>query len=1027
MAATSRIGVDNFAVPQLRQLILNVLRSLIRLSADSISYGENVLVNRESTVVPPCINVDEGDEKQPASTNLEGGHQGSGNDTAEHSWPDNDSTMSSEDPDSDARSITPTSDLVAALPTEDGGKTAGSVTIRAITKTNFRRKESRGLGGIMTTTNSTRAKSAGPPPTAQLLQQHGVLAVVEEDHVRLQGQPPLGGQPSPPSPRPIANAKVDDDQSLTPINLKTTAPENPLVENGKVECGTAVPPAQRNNGRAEESGQDDRLILERSHRNNKNDHKVMHGRKIDGEAFHVMMKRQSHLARRVVGGKTSQWDFDKKQVLICWDSNHRLEWINESQIETFANGKERGKRNRTTVLEANLALDQRLWDENAESERRVKLLKESKLWVPVAKELSDKLVRRYGAAPVNAVGPWIYLLQQMMAVTAKACKPILLLPFLKCTANIWAVHAQEIAEGAQSVITNSAQSLPHLVPTPAIAIKDMATAPSKSATTPSTPQRTTNRCQELTPTPSSSDNVASAIDDATTEPAATLLTRSPVTDEDTLVISDKNLVCINDIVGEANSAGELVQPETPFLYPPLGEAHCPEDTWNTESALNVEGGSMPQSTLLCLNATASNLLTIKPATEVADFVSTQQDPLVISDNGVGPRNAIVGGTSSEQKLVLPVTPVINRPLREKGDQEETRCDELVLENGGNFSPLSNIHPHIATASTMVTSTPSAQQDPLDILDNSLGPQNDIAGGTNSERKLVFPETPVINRPLREQGGIDETQCLQLALKDGGGSTASTLPIRSPVTEEDPLVISDNNSFPRCDIACDTNGGGKLVRPESPVFYQPLRELGKTEENQCIALHHMDAIFGSIDKTVSALLDAQAVPEPVGQIRIAGQLLGAFECYTEQEYKECVVSVLHELALPCEITLVYKQSLFVRFIHINDLCVIPRHWETQLQHDDQLFSSYYNLYETLQGTQHRFFQTTVLFKAISSLKRGKLSRQELKLLYEEGKKSPRGDLSDGHHPNAEISASWFVYNRRWSLAHMWLRHHDFGIS
>ena len=121
-AATRRIRVDNFAVPQLRKLILNVFRSLIRLSADSISHWEV--------------------QVQPDSTDEEGRYQGSGNDTAST---EDETSTSDIDSESDAISTTNASDIAAALPTEEVSTTAASVTMRAIaTTTNFRGREARG-------------------------------------------------------------------------------------------------------------------------------------------------------------------------------------------------------------------------------------------------------------------------------------------------------------------------------------------------------------------------------------------------------------------------------------------------------------------------------------------------------------------------------------------------------------------------------------------------------------------------------------------------------------------------------------------------------------------------------------------------------------------------------------------------------------------------------------------------------------------------------------------------------------------
>ena len=70
---------------------------------------------------------------------------------------------------------------------------------------------------------------------------------------------------------------------------------------------------------------------------------VKKGRKIGNKVSRVTMGRQgTHLARRVFGKGTTQWNIAHKQVMIEWDTNHQVEWVNESQIKRCVNKEGKG-------------------------------------------------------------------------------------------------------------------------------------------------------------------------------------------------------------------------------------------------------------------------------------------------------------------------------------------------------------------------------------------------------------------------------------------------------------------------------------------------------------------------------------------------------------------------------------------------------------------------------------------------------------------------------------------------------------
>jgi hypothetical protein len=202
--------------------------------------------------------------------------------------------------------------------------------------------------------------------------------------------------------------------------------------------------------------------------------------------------------------------------------------------------------------------------------------------------------------------------------------------------------------------------------------------------------------------------------------------------------------------------------------------------------------------------------------------------------------------------------------------------------------------------------------------------------------------------------------------------------------------------------------GDPEHSESPLQFRcyPVED-PQEEATKCIAYHHMDKIFSSIDRSVGELWQAQAVPNPTEEVGIAGHLLGASELYSSEEFNASVHQVVEQLSSPGESTRIYNEALVVRFVHLHDLCPIPEEWEPALQQGDRAFFSTYNLEVLIQGSTHRFFQTDKLFKRMSSLNRGKLSREGHRDLFAQKKKSERVCLSDSHHPNVEILGSRIV--------------------
>jgi hypothetical protein len=86
---------------------------------------------------------------------------------------------------------------------------------------------------------------------------------------------------------------------------------------------------------------------------------------ISKRAVHVTLKQQSHMAFLVLGKDACQWNMGDRLVLVCWESNHKLEWVHESQIGQFVDEVVRGKRTCRSVKDGQLALDNRVREANA--------------------------------------------------------------------------------------------------------------------------------------------------------------------------------------------------------------------------------------------------------------------------------------------------------------------------------------------------------------------------------------------------------------------------------------------------------------------------------------------------------------------------------------------------------------------------------------------------------------------------------------------------------------------------------------
>jgi hypothetical protein len=99
---------------------------------------------------------------------------------------------------------------------------------------------------------------------------------------------------------------------------------------------------------------------------------------ISKRAVHVTLEQHSHMAFRVLGKDACQWNMGDRLVLVCWESNHKLDWVRETQIGSYVDEVGRGKRARRSVIDGQLAQDKRVRDANALSAKNMVKKKKGK-------------------------------------------------------------------------------------------------------------------------------------------------------------------------------------------------------------------------------------------------------------------------------------------------------------------------------------------------------------------------------------------------------------------------------------------------------------------------------------------------------------------------------------------------------------------------------------------------------------------------------------------------------------------------
>jgi hypothetical protein len=131
------------------------------------------------------------------------------------------------------------------------------------------------------------------------------------------------------------------------------------------------------------------------------------GALICGRALHIKMKQENHLARRVLGAHTTRsytFNFvEYREVKIYWDSNHKMEWVNESQIGAFVDEEGKGKRCRRTVQEGELAREKRLRAEIAIAEENIMRKKNRFAMKAVVEKLSKLHAETLTKGPNDAM------------------------------------------------------------------------------------------------------------------------------------------------------------------------------------------------------------------------------------------------------------------------------------------------------------------------------------------------------------------------------------------------------------------------------------------------------------------------------------------------------------------------------------------------------------------------------------------------------------------------------------------------
>jgi hypothetical protein len=218
-----------------------------------------------------------------------------------------------------------------------------------------------------------------------------------------------------------------------------------VEENQEMVTGSAVKEsgnmgrksAMQNDGHDEimevPDGFPDGLITGRQQPRSQKNYIICKGKKIGKKLFHVRLKQQTHLARRVLGPQGGRWNIGKREALIYWDSSHRTEWVNESQIGKFVDQEGRGKRTRRTVKEAQFALDKRIREENAISEKNIKRKKNRVAMIPAVEKRVEKLVKVNTQGPSNGAFLWIYSVKQVMDAAEEVGKPGMLYTFIHGT------------------------------------------------------------------------------------------------------------------------------------------------------------------------------------------------------------------------------------------------------------------------------------------------------------------------------------------------------------------------------------------------------------------------------------------------------------------------------------------------------------------------------------------------------------------------------------------------------------------
>jgi hypothetical protein len=212
---------------------------------------------------------------------------------------------------------------------------------------------------------------------------------------------------------------------------------------------------EKSNDGQEEMG----MIAGKGQKQAKRNYIIRKQRKIGKEIFHINLGRNGwHLARKVLETGPTRYKNLIKQVQIEWDSNHQIEWVDESKIGNSVSKEGRGKRHRRTVQEARVADKKRLQEDHRISQKNSKRTRMKLAFE--ATQYADEITKGLTRHPLTGTMDWYLAAKEIIRVGEESNDPTLAHHFIRGTfAPISPGFISGILKTDMRIVSNNPQSL----------------------------------------------------------------------------------------------------------------------------------------------------------------------------------------------------------------------------------------------------------------------------------------------------------------------------------------------------------------------------------------------------------------------------------------------------------------------------------------------------------------------------------------------------------------------------------------